>query len=672
MRALDADSVATQVATYTWTVDTSAPTFTATPASTSANANPSFGFTHSAASYTFECKLDGGAFSPCTSPHSLSALVDGPHTFIVRAIDADGVVVPTTASHTWTVNTTAPAITAKPQSPSANTTPSFSFSHSVGSYTFECKVDAGSFATCTSPNVLAALADGSHTFTVRALDADGFAVPTTAAYTWTLNTAPPTITAKPSNPSANASPSFSFNHGAYAIFECKLDGGSFGSCSSPKNYSSLGDGSHTFQVRALDADGVATTIASYTWTVNTAAPTITAKPSNPSANASPSFSFNHGAYTSFECKLDGGSFGSCISPKNYSSLGDALHTFQVKALDADGVSTTVFSYTWAIVTFAPSITANPTNPSASSSASFSFNHSAYSSFQCELDAGSFGSCSSPKSYSSLADGSHTFYVRAVDADGITTTAASFTWTIDTTSPTSTITFPANGSSYNNAGWTAGCNVVPFSTTNAICGTASDTGAGATGVAQVRVSIKGPSGKFWNGTDFNTAVSEQLFTATGTTNWTRSFAVANFATAGGGPGTYIVSSYAQDVVGNTQASATTSTFTLDNTAPTLQTLEMFDTNGDGKVDQVKATFSETLGTPYSAPNSVWTLANAPAGVNTLTGVSVLGAVATLTPTLGAVNTAAGTYAGATLPPSRSHLPPTQTASATQPATSRRSA
>ena len=46
-------------------------------------------------------------------------------------------------------------------------------------------------------------------------------------------------------------------------------------------------------------------------------------------------------------------------------------------------------------------------------------------------------------------------------------------------------------------------------------------------------------------------------------------------------------------------------TIDSTAPTLSTLQMFDVDADGKVDQVKATFNETLET-YSAPTTVWTL------------------------------------------------------------------
>ena len=52
----------------------------------------------------------------------------------------------------------------------------------------------------------------------------------------------------------------------------------------------------------------------------------------------------------------------------------------------------------------------------SSNVSFAFSSSeSGSSFECSLDGSAFGSCSSPKSYSNLTDGSHTFSVRATDA-----------------------------------------------------------------------------------------------------------------------------------------------------------------------------------------------------------------------------------------------------------------
>lgn len=56
-------------------------------------------------------------------------------------------------------------------------------------------------------------------------------------------------------------------------------------------------------------------------------------------------------------------------------------------------------------------------------------------FECSVDGGSYVSCASPFSTSTLSVGSHTFAVRAVDAAGnIDPTPASYTWTIETALP----------------------------------------------------------------------------------------------------------------------------------------------------------------------------------------------------------------------------------------------
>ena len=259
------------------------------------------------------------------------------------------------------------------------------------------------------------------------------------------------MTSTPSDPTNLTEGSFTFSSpDGSASFECKLDSGSYEACSSPKEYTALSDGEHTFYVKAIDPAGNPDpTPASFTWTIDTAAPdtSITAHPDDPSNSADASFSFSSTEVGStFECKLDSGSYEACSSPKEYTALSDGEHTFYVKAIDPAGnPDPTPASFTWTIDTAAPdtSITAHPDDPSNSADASFSFSSTEVgSTFECKLDSGSYEACSSPKEYTALSDGEHTFYVRAIDPAGNPDpTPASFTWTIDTTPSKLTIYLP---------------------------------------------------------------------------------------------------------------------------------------------------------------------------------------------------------------------------------------
>ena len=79
------------------------------------------------------------------------------------------------------------------------------------------------------------------------------------------------------------------------------------------------------------------------------------------------------------------------------------------------------------------ISAGPEGKTRKKSATFSFSGTdarAVASFQCKLDDGSFETCSSPKSYTGLKKGTHTFSVRAVDAAGnVDPTPATRTWKV---------------------------------------------------------------------------------------------------------------------------------------------------------------------------------------------------------------------------------------------------
>ena len=74
----------------------------------------------------------------------------------------------------------------------------------------------------------------------------------------------------PSNPTDQTSAAFTFHSTeSGSTFQCQLDNGGFSACTSGKSYSSLPDGSHSFQVRAIDGAGnTDPTPASYDWTVD--------------------------------------------------------------------------------------------------------------------------------------------------------------------------------------------------------------------------------------------------------------------------------------------------------------------------------------------------------------------------------------------------------------------
>jgi hypothetical protein len=343
--------------------DTTAPetTISSGPSGVVASKSASFGFASSEAGSSFQCALDGAAFSACSSPVSYTGLADGAHSFQVRATDAAGNTDATPASRSWTIDTTAPdtTITAGPAGTVTSSSASFEFSASEAGASFACSLDGAPFSACTSPQAYSGLAAGTHSFQVRAADALGNTDATPASRTWTIqaaDTTPPetTISSGPAALVNVSSASFAFSASeAGATFACSLDGAAFMACSSPTSYSGLADGSHSFQVRATDAAGnTDATPAARSWTVDTVAPdtTVTAGPSGTVTSTSASFSFSSSeAGSSYQCALDGGAYAACASPKSYTGLAAGTHTFQVRAVDAAGnADATPAASTWTV------------------------------------------------------------------------------------------------------------------------------------------------------------------------------------------------------------------------------------------------------------------------------------------------------------------------------------
>jgi len=107
----------------------------------------------------------------------------------------------------------------------------------------------------------------------------------------------------------------------------------------------------------------------------------------------------------------------------------------------------------------------------------------------------------------------------------------------------------------------------------------------------------------------------------------------------GTGTTDPADQTPDVSGDQRGPAATAP--SDPAKPALRTLQMFDSDANGKVDEVKATFSETLQT--SNATAPWTLTNVPSG-GTLGAVSTSGTGATLSINEGdgAADTSVGSF------------------------------
>jgi len=118
-----------------------------------------------------------------------------------------------------------------------------------------------------------------------------------------------------------------------------------------------------------------------------------------------------------------------------------------------------------------SITGGPAQGSTSTSSSASFTFTGTNppvTFQCRLDAGAFAACTSPKVYSNIANGSHTFTVRATNAGGTDATPPTRSWTVNVSGPPGTPFTDIGGHPFANdiawlyqAGITGGCTSTLF-------------------------------------------------------------------------------------------------------------------------------------------------------------------------------------------------------------------
>jgi hypothetical protein len=467
--------------------DTAAPdtTITSGPTGMTSDATPTFAFSSSEANSVFECQVDSASWADCTSPWTTAALSDGAHSVSVRATDVAGNTDASPATRAFTVSappppdTTAPdtAIASGPTGTTSDSTSTFAFSSSEANATYECRVDSAAWATCTSPWTTTALSDGAHSVSVRATDAAGNTDASPATRAFTVATGPPpdttapdtTITSGPTGTTSTTSASFAFSSSdAGSTFECKLDAAAYAACSSPKAYSALSAGAHSFSVRAIDAAGNAdATPATQSWTIQDAPPAdgqpvaeFSYSPAAPAIGQAVAFDASSATCDDTPCTytwVDDGPDGPAGrqwplgqgKTMTFTFQGEGVKYVRLEMNDADGDADSTMKPITVASSPASDATApettigsGPTGTTSNSTPTFAFSSSEEASaFECRVDSGVWVDCTSPWTTTALDDGPHSVSVRATDAAGNTDATPATRAFAVTTAPASDITPP---------------------------------------------------------------------------------------------------------------------------------------------------------------------------------------------------------------------------------------
>ena len=278
-----------------WTVDTLAPTVSIdractrhrSPDPTLTNSKtPSFTLSATEQAVTFECALDPPVpatptFTPCNATYTTSTLADGPHSLNVRGKDAGGNLSPV-ATKSFTVDATAPEVqfdlTPAPISNATDATFQFSVKNDPDRH-LHLPVQArhrADFTPCTSPKAYSGLPEGQRNLQVKATDTAGNTGPPTT-FRWTIDTSlPQTQIGSRPRPVTNATTAvfdFQSPNTSPVTFQCNLDKKpTWTDCTTqPQTYTGLGEGNHTFEVKAINSAGTEDpTPATYSWNVDTA------------------------------------------------------------------------------------------------------------------------------------------------------------------------------------------------------------------------------------------------------------------------------------------------------------------------------------------------------------------------------------------------------------------
>ncbi|HVQ58680.1 MAG TPA: Ig-like domain-containing protein, partial [Solirubrobacterales bacterium] len=394
-----------------------------------------------------------------------AVMPEGNVTLTVKAYDA--VENWSTTTTTITVDHTPPGtiIDSGPASDSAivGPTATFKFHASELSSTFQCKLDSAAFASCSGGGYTTpVLSAGNHELQIRATDPAGNTNNSPTRRSFYVGPPDTTIDFGPSGLTNDETPGFEYHASqAGTNFECRIDSGAFSACGAGGFVSpALGNGAHTFQVRAVNSGLTDPTPASTSFTVDTIPPTfdIVGGPTGPTNQTTPTFAFTKEAGATVTCSIDTGaaSFDSCTGATTHQSagaLGQQTYFFRIRETDAAGNESPPAKRTFTVDTVAPQTTieSGPKGVTANAFPRFDLDSSeTEAGFECRVDSDDNEACGSEFVVEELDDGQHSVYASAEDEAGnVDASPATRTFAVDTTAPGAAIENGPSGLTADN-------------------------------------------------------------------------------------------------------------------------------------------------------------------------------------------------------------------------------
>ena len=570
----------------TYTVDTSAPdtpTLTlASDAGSSAsdrltsNATINVSGLESGATWQYQEDSSGSWMTGTASSFTASS---GAHSYFVRQTDAAGNTSGASTAVTYTLDNTPPA------------TPSLTLASDAGSgasdgltsnaainvsglesgATWQYQVDgtAGSWMTGTASSFTASA--GAHSYFVRQTDAAGNTSVDSTAVTYTFDTSAPTTpsltlasdtgTSASDRLTSNATINVSGLESG-ATWQYQVDGSAGSWMTGTDSSFTASSGAHSYWVRQTDVAGhTSGASTAVTYTVDTSAPLIptltlaTDTGSSASDGLTSNATINVGGLetgATWQYQVDGTAGSWATGTASSFTASSGAHSYFVRQTDVAGNTSdasTAVTYTFDTTAPAPSLTlASDTGSNASDglTSNATINVSGLetgATWQYQVDGTAGSWATGTASSFTASSGAHSYFVRQTDVAGHTSDASTaVTYTVDTTPPaTPSLTL------------------------------ASDAGSGASDglTSNAAINVSGlETGATWQYQVDGTAGSW----ATGT---------ASSFTASSGAHSYFVRQ--TDAAGNTSATSTAVTYTVDTSAPVIPSLTLASDTGSSASD-----------------------------------------------------------------------------------------